>query len=337
VSRTNVIEWVNPGPEDILWVYPYEDIRWGSVLIVHEYETAMFMRDGKLYDVLPPGRHVLTTQNLPLLTRAFRLVAGYGETPFKARIVFVSLKQFRGKFGLSTRVKLGPRTLYMTELQSFGEFWYRVADPVLFLTQIAGAVRELSSTAVADFIRNYFVETLIQEISKYSAIDIYTNLTQVTSRLKAGIIQEAFAQRGLELIDVKISGITLPQLERMEKEDPTYGLPLLLAIQKGDEDKVLEIVKTVEVMRALGKSPAAGWMGALVAMPTLMQQAIQPTQPQQPQQAPAQPAPAPAQPQESPLVAKLRELKKMLDEGLITQEEYDQLKKELLEKYRREM
>lgn len=55
--------------------------------------------------------------------------------------MFVSLKQFRGKFGLSTRVKLGPRTLYMTELQSFGEFWYRVIDPVLFLTQIAGAVR----------------------------------------------------------------------------------------------------------------------------------------------------------------------------------------------------
>jgi membrane protease subunit (stomatin/prohibitin family) len=337
VSRTNVIEWVNPGPEDILWVYPFEDIRWGSVLVVHEYETAVFMRDGKIYDVLPPGRHVLTTQNLPLLTRAFRLVAGYGETPFKARIVFVSLKQFRGKFGLSTRVKLGPRTLYMTELQSFGEFWYRVSDPVLFLTQVAGAVRELTSTAVADFIRNYFVETLIQEISKYTAIDIYTNLTQVTSRLKAGAIQDAFAQRGLELIDVKIAGITLPQLERMEKEDPTYGLPLLLAIQKGDEDKVLEIVKTVEVMRALGKSPAAGWMGALVAMPTLMQQAIPPTQPQQPQQVPSQPPQVPAQVQESPIVAKLRELKKMLDEGLITQEEYDQLRKELLEKYRKEM
>jgi len=75
-------------------------------------------------------------------------------------------------------------------------------------------------------------------------------------------------------------------------------------------------------MRAIGRSPAAGWMGALVAMPTLMQQAMQPAQ--QPQQPPQpQPATAPAQPQESPVIAKLRELKKMLDEGLITQEEYD--------------
>lgn len=83
MSKTNVIEWVNPGPDDILWVYPYEDIRWGTVLVVHEYETAIFMRDGKIYDVLPPGRHVLTTQNLPLLTRAYRLIAGYGETPLR--------------------------------------------------------------------------------------------------------------------------------------------------------------------------------------------------------------------------------------------------------------
>ena len=331
MSKTNVIEWVNPGPEDILWVYPYEEIRWGSVLIVHEYETAIFLRDGKIYDVLPPGRHVLTTQNLPLLTRAYRLVMGYGESPFKARVVFISLKQFRGKFGLSTRVKLSPRTLYLTELQAYGEFWYRVSDPVLFLTQIAGSVGNLTSSAVAEFIRSYFTEALIQEISKYTAIDIYANLSQTTSRLKAGVIQEAFAQRGLELIDVKIAGISLPQLERMEKEDPTYGLPLLLAIQRGDEDKVLEIIKTVEVMRALGKSPAAGWMGALVAMPSLMQQVVQP--PQQPPQQPTQPT----QPAESPVITKLRELKKMLDEGLITQEEYEQLKKEILAKFKKEM
>ncbi|MEM2005856.1 MAG: SPFH domain-containing protein [Zestosphaera sp.] len=335
MSKTNVIEWVNPGPDDILWMYPYEDIRWGSVLVVHEYETAVFMRDGKIYDVLPPGRHVLTTQNLPLLTRAFNLIMGYGETPFKARVVFISLKQFRGRFGLSTRVKLGPRTLYMTELQSFGEFWYRVGDPVLFLTQVAGALREFSSPMVADFIRNYFMESFIQEMSKYTAVEIYSNLSEVSARIKAGVIHDAFRQRGLELIDVKIGGVSLPQLERMEKEDPTYGLPLLLAIQKGDEDKVLEIVKTVEIMRALGRSPAAGWMGALIAMPGLLQPVVQQQAQPQPQQAPSAP---PQQPQrKTPIVEKLRELKEMLDEGLITQEEYESMKKELLEKYKQEM
>jgi hypothetical protein len=320
-----VIEWVNPGSDDILWVYPHENIRWGSVVVVHEYEAAVFMRDGKVYDVLPPGRHMVTTQNIPLLTKAYNLVMGYGETPFKARVVFVSTKQFRGRFGLSTRVKLGPRTLYMTELQMYGDYWFRVVDPVLFLTQIAGAVASLTTPAVTEFLRSYFVELFMQEVSRFTAIDIYTNLRDVETKVKSSSIYDAFKSRGLELIDVKIAGVSLPQLEKMEKEDPTYGLPLLIAIQKGDEDKVLEIIRTVESLRALGRAPGVGVLGALVALPSLLQPATQPSPPQAPQQVK----------EEKPIIEKLRELKRMLDEGLITQEEYEKLKKELLEEFKR--
>jgi hypothetical protein len=320
-----VIEWVNPGSDDILWVYPHEDIRWGSVVVVHEYEAAVFMRDGKVYDVLPPGRHMVTTQNIPLLTKAYNLVMGYGETPFKARVVFVSTKQFRGRFGLSTRVKLGPRTLYMTELQMYGDYWFRVVDPVLFLTQIAGAVASLTTPAVTEFLRSYFVELFMQEVSRFTAIDIYTNLRDVETKVKSSSIYDAFKSRGLELIDVKIAGVSLPQLEKMEKEDPTYGLPLLIAIQKGDEDKVLEIIRTVESLRALGRAPGVGVLGALVALPGIMQPVSQSSPTQAPQQVR----------EEKPIIEKLRELKKMLDEGLITQEEYEKLKKELLEEFKR--
>jgi len=319
---TNVIEWTNAGPDDILWVYPYENIRWGSVVVVHEYETAIFMRDGKVYDVLPPGRHILTTQNLPLLTRAYNLLAGYGETPFKATVVFVSLKQFRGKFGINTRVKLGPRTYYMTELQAYGEFYYRVSDPVLFLTQISGAVKQLSSEDVANFIRSFFAEQFIQELSKYSAIEVYSNLEAISSKIKAGNLYEAFKNRGLELLDIKIAGLSLPLLERAEREDPTYTLPLLIAIQKGDEDKVLEITKVVESLRALGQSPGVGILGALFALPQIMGQVTPaptspPSQPQQQQQL------------KSPY-ERLKELKRMLDDGLITKEEYEEAKKRIL-------
>jgi len=63
-----VIEWKNPGPEDIVWRYPVEDITWGAQLIVHEYEAAVFFRDGKSYDMFGPGRHTLTTGDLHLDT-----------------------------------------------------------------------------------------------------------------------------------------------------------------------------------------------------------------------------------------------------------------------------
>ena len=62
-----VIEWPSPSGEDIVWTYPSEDITWGAQLIVHEMENAVFFRDGKVYDVFGPGRHTLTTLNLPML------------------------------------------------------------------------------------------------------------------------------------------------------------------------------------------------------------------------------------------------------------------------------
>ena len=62
-----------------------EDITWGAQLIVHEYEMAVFFRDGKAYDVFGAGRHTLTTLNLPLLTSLLTRIAGFGgNKPFKA-------------------------------------------------------------------------------------------------------------------------------------------------------------------------------------------------------------------------------------------------------------
>ena len=65
-----VIEWAssNANSDEIIYKYPNEDITWGAQLVVHEYEMAVFFRDGKAYDVFGAGRHTLTTLNLPLLT-----------------------------------------------------------------------------------------------------------------------------------------------------------------------------------------------------------------------------------------------------------------------------
>ncbi|NPA47900.1 MAG: SPFH domain-containing protein [Thermococci archaeon] len=340
VKKTNVIEWKNAAPDDILWVYPYEDIRWGSVVVVKESEVAVFMRDGKIYDVLQPGRHVLTTQNLPLLTRAFRFLAGYGETPFKARVVFVSLKQFQGKFGTKLRLRLSPRASWMTEMQTYGTFWYRIADPVLFLTQIAGTQPHFTSEDVTNFLRSYFNEVIIQELSKYSVLEVQTKLEDIVMDMKAGSLYDSFRQKGLELIDVKFQGVSFPYLEKLEREDPTYGVALMSALQSGDEARVLETVKVVESMRALGKAGGAAMGAGLVAIPYLFGGQPYQQPPQQPyQQAYQQPPQPPQQPSKSgapddelgKIKKKLEMLKELYEDGLITEEEYKAKKKKLLE------
>src|SRR6266568_3603980 len=52
-----VIEWRGAGPDDIVWRYPVEEITNAAQLVVHEYELAVFLKDGKAYDVFPAGRH----------------------------------------------------------------------------------------------------------------------------------------------------------------------------------------------------------------------------------------------------------------------------------------
>ncbi len=313
--KTNVIEWKNPRPDDIVWQYPDEEIRWGSILIVHEYETAMFLRDGKIYDVVLPGRHMLETQNLPLLTSAYKLIMGLRESPFKATVIFVSLKQFKGKFGLKTRTRLSPRSSWMTELQAYGEYWFKVEDPSLFLTQIIGSTPSLSTPDVSNFIRSFFIQQFMQEFGKLDVMTAYKNLEDISLKIKSSL-DESFRQRGLRLLDLKLAGLNTPLLERMEQADPTYGLALIAAIQEGNEDKVLEITRTVESMRAIGKAGGAGIGAALVAIPQLLGQ----------QQANVQ---SKHQREKSP-IEKLRDLKQMLDEGLITREEYESTKKEIL-------
>src|SRR5438876_3097186 len=102
-----VIEWRGAGPDDIVWRYPVEEITNAAQLVVHEYELAVFLKDGKAYDVFPAGRHTLTTLNLPLITSAYRIFFG-GKTPFTATVIYVSTKQFAGKWAQRLRLLNSP-------------------------------------------------------------------------------------------------------------------------------------------------------------------------------------------------------------------------------------
>ena len=107
-SMTKVIEWVGAREGDIVWKYPIEEIQWFDHLIVHEHEAAVFFRDGKAFDVFRAGRHILSTQNIPKITKILTKIAGFDKTPFRATIVFVSLKKFQGS--LEHKVKPRIRT-----------------------------------------------------------------------------------------------------------------------------------------------------------------------------------------------------------------------------------
>ena len=251
-----VIEWTDGGPEDIIWRYPAEDIQWGAQLIVHEYEIAVFFRDGKGYDSFGPGRHMLTTLNLPKLTAAFSRLAGFTETPFKVAVIFISTKQFAGKFGNKAQ------TTELAPLMTFGSFWLKVESPQLFVNEVVGGQNAYTTPSVNDFLRGFINEKMIDELSKYDLVTVFTKLDETSGQVKASLI-EYFRRIGLQLIDLKFEGIDTT---------PEYRDRLFWLKQGGmTPEGVLRMETVKEAAKELGKSSGAALGAGMVLIPPLFQ------------------------------------------------------------------
>jgi membrane protease subunit (stomatin/prohibitin family) len=253
-----VIEWTGAGPDDIVWRYPAEDIQWGAQLVVHEYETAVFFRDGKSYDSFGPGRHMLTTLNLPKLTAAFSRLAGFAETPFKVTVIFISTKQFAGKFGNKAQ------TTELAPLMTFGSFWMKVETPQLFVNEVVGGQNAYTTPSVNDFLRGFINEKMIDDLSKYDLVTVFTKLDEISGQVKASLI-EYFRRIGLQLVDLKFEGIDTT---------PEYRDRLFWLKQSGmTSEGVLRMETVKEAAKELGKSTGGGAaLGAgMVLIPPLFQ------------------------------------------------------------------
>jgi membrane protease subunit (stomatin/prohibitin family) len=268
MSDTKVIEWENPGPEDMIWRYPHSEIKFGSALVVREYEGAAFLRDGKLFDVFEPGRHILSTMNVPLLTKTYNLLMGYKESPFKVDVVFYSKKMFNGNWGLRTMVKAAPTMEAPIPLMANGIYQFRIEDPVLFLTQVVGGLSTYSTGATSDFLRGFFNEKLMQELSRYTYMDVWSNLED-TSRKAMVNISDAFSQRGIQLLALKIAGIDTE--ERYKKD--LYEFQRFRS-DAGREYRQYEVMDNMA--EAIGKSNGGAAIGTgMLLFPQMYQQLSQ--------------------------------------------------------------
>jgi membrane protease subunit (stomatin/prohibitin family) len=264
-----VIQWVNSGPDDIIWKFPQDNIKWGAQLVVREWEVAAFLRDGKLFDIFGPGRYILTTQNLPILTRAYRIIAGLKETPFKADIIFCSKKMFNGHWGIRTMVKAAKDMEAPMPLMANGDYQFRIGDDVsLFITQVLGGLGNYTTGAVNEFLRSFINEKLIQDLSKYTFMDVFSNLEGTSTKTQVNIA-EPFSQRGLELLALKI---TMIDSEEKYKQD----LYNFLRFRSGSGKDYRQFDVMEKMADAIGKSNGGAAVGTgMLLFPQMYQQMMQ--------------------------------------------------------------
>jgi membrane protease subunit (stomatin/prohibitin family) len=124
----DVIDWTEQ-PGELAIRYPLADraMTNGTQLTVREGQVAVFHDEGQVADVFGPGRHVLETSNLPILTALLNWDKGF-VSPFKSDLYFFTTKEQSGlTWGTSQPVTVRDRDLGPFEIRAFGRYSFCVA------------------------------------------------------------------------------------------------------------------------------------------------------------------------------------------------------------------
>ena len=301
--------------------------RLGTQLIVQDSQSAIFYRDGKALDVFDAGRHTLTTENIPLLTKLISLPFG-GTSPFQAQIYFISMKKFIDLiWGTKSPINFKDSELTYVQLRASGKFSIRVKDPRQFMMEIVSTQGLYTTNDIEDYLRDAIVSRLNSVLGKNlkTVFELGQFYQQIESGVKAEVT-DFFSSMGIELSDLIIVGIVPPE-EVQEKINERSSMGAVGNLDAYMKFKTAGAIEKAAENESSGIAGAGAGLGAGMMMANVMGQQMQNTNQQQ------QTGQQQTEKMSSDdIMNAIEKLGKMKESGLLTQEEFDTKKKELLAK-----
>lgn len=204
----DVVEYPNEMRNEIVHRFPEMgagDFRIGSQVIVREYQSAVFFRDGNALDTFGPGRHTITTANIPLLIDVIGRTLFNERTPFPTEVYFISMREFVDhKWGTPQPiiVRNPGMGLGVALLQGFGTYSFQVKDPQQFVNQVVGAQGIFRTSEIEARLRAMLLSKLQDLLGETAATSDVPELIGLTEELGAGV-------RAKSVDDFEALGLTL--------------------------------------------------------------------------------------------------------------------------------
>jgi len=210
----DIIEWNEAGDSQLL-VYRFprynNEIKYGAKLVVREGQSAVFVNQGQLADVFPPGTYALQTRNLPILSTLLGWAYGF-ESPFKAEVYFVSMRRWTDqKWGTANPIMLRDPEFGPVRVRAFGTYAVQVADPATFLRQLLATDPSFETFEITGQLRSLIVSHFTEAIGKMGVgvLDLAAHYSKIATDAQVKMSDE-LGNMGLTLPTFLIENISLP-------------------------------------------------------------------------------------------------------------------------------
>ncbi|MCS6904941.1 MAG: SPFH domain-containing protein [Bacteroidia bacterium] len=342
----DVIEWVDETRDTLIWKFPDQDreIKMGAQLTVRESQVAIFVNEGKMADVFQPGRYELVTRNMPILTSLKSWKHGF-NSPFKVDIYFVSTRQFSNmRWGTRQPIMVSDPEFSLVPLRAFGTFNFRVTDAARFFREFAGTDPHVTTDEILEHFRSKVVTEFSNALKKSgkSLVEINFKAQELGAELLP-ILQPDFNDIGLQLTQFNVESVSLPEeiQKALTEQDlearrirKTMGASNEMELQKmmgqaNISQQVQDVDKFLKFQTGLGMEKGGESSGGDMMKTMFQMQMAQQMMQNMNNPSAANASTNNAQTREQ-ILATLKELGELKAAGILTEEEFDAKKKELL-------
>lgn len=245
--------------ENIIWRLP-KNIMLNDNVLVREDEYGIYFRDGKALQVFDrPDRYALTSENIPILKNIFGTVIGNIQI---GEFYWAQKREFRDKFGTSQPLAFRDVDFGVVQLRIFGQFSYKVSDPLLLITQFVGTKGVTKSEEIVEWLKGQIIVVLNDTIGELKTkkqmgiLDMPAYLQEIEQVCLGKLTQET-ENYGIKIM--KFSGLNINMPEEVQEAINKRGAMSALGVNYMQ-------YQSGKAIEGIGQGAAQGGEGAGFAM-----------------------------------------------------------------------